>query len=457
MNRRGFVQRMGAMMAAVPTPTAPARPGAPNIVYVFADQMRFCDMGCAGNEYVRTPNLDRLAGQGAQLTNAFSSTPLCSPYRAQLLTGKYGHRNGVQSNDVHMPEDQETVAKALGREGYATGYIGKWHLDGGRREPEGTPRKNGYVPTGGARQGFGFWAANECSHNYFRTHYFRDAPKAIPIETYEPDVQTDIAVEYFKQNRARPFALFLSWGPPHDPYEPPERYRTYDPAKVPLRPNVPAEFHAEARRSLAFYYGLISSLDDNIGRMIRALDDLNLATNTIFCFSSDHGDMHRSHGHILKQKPWEESAHVPFLLRYPGRVQAGQKRDLLFNSVDVMPTLLGLSGAKIPAGVQGTDLSGVLTGKQTKEPESLYLTLDLDGPPPRGAGGRWRAVRTKEWMYAQQRGSDWLLYNLKSDPYQLKNLSGDRSFAAQRDRLNGMLRTWFERTGDTPWVAQTAG
>ncbi len=442
---------MAAMMAAAPAPSVAARPGAPNIVYVFADQMRFCDMGCAGNEYIRTPHLDRLASQGAQLTNAFTGAPLCSPYRAQLLTGKYSHKNGVATNDVHMPEDQDSIARVLAREGYATGYIGKWHLDGGRREPEGTPRNNGYVPTGGARQGFGFWAAHECSHDYFHTHYFRDAPKPIPIGTYEPDVQTDIAIEYLRQNRDRPFALFMSWGPPHNPYQPPERYRTYDPARIPLRPNVPREFQDEARRNLAFYYGLITSLDDNIGRITKALDELGLAGNTILCFSSDHGDMHRSHGHILKQKPWEESAHIPFLVRYPGHIEAGRKSEVLFNSVDVMPTLLGLCGAKPPSGMQGTDLSRVLTGQETRGPESVYLALSLDGPLPRGAGGRWRAVRTRDWLYAQQRGRDWLLYNLKSDPYQMKNLAGERAAAPEKQRLNRMLQDWFTRTGDTPW------
>jgi arylsulfatase A-like enzyme len=447
VNRREFVQRMAAMMAAAPRPEVAAQAGRPNLVFVFADQMRFCEMGCAGNEYIRTPHLDRLAAQGVQLTNAFSSAPVCSPYRAQLLTGKYSNANGVPTNDVHMPETQDTIAKALRREGYATGYIGKWHLDGGRRAPKNDPRSQGFVPAGGARQGFDFWAALECAHQYYHTHYFRDTPDPIPVNAYEPGVQTDIAIEFLKQRKDHPFCLYLSWGPPHNPYEPPEGYRTYSPAKVPLRPNVPREFEEEARRTLALYYGLISSLDENIGRITRALDDLNLTSNTILCFSSDHGDMHRSQGHLLKQKPWEESAHIPFLLRFPKQIRGGQKRDLLFNSVDVMPTLLGLCGAAVPKEVQGMDLAEVLRGRQTKEPDSVYLSLD-SGELPRGAGGKWRAVRTKESLYAIREGREWLFYDLRKDPYEMRNLVDDRSAAAQKAQLRRKLEGWMERVGN---------
>ena len=424
-------------------PAAAAASGAanavrPNLVYVFADQMRFSEMGCAGNERIRTPNLDRLAGQGIRLTNAYSASPLCSPYRAQLQTGLYGHANGVPMNGLPLREDLPSMAKVLGQAGYATGYIGKWHLAGQRKAKPGGDFVYGFVPPGAARVGWDYWAVHEVNHHYLHGEYFRDTPVPIPIPGFEPDTQTDLAIDFMRRNRARPFALMLSWGPPHEPYQLPERGKIYDPAQMPVRPNVPPEYHAKLRRELALYYGLITCLDENMGRIMNALAELNLGENTILCFSSDHGNMLRSHGMVLKQKPWEESSHIPFLVRYPRRVKAGQTKDLLFNSVDVMPTLLGLCGAPVPRGLHGSDRSANLTGASAKEPDSIYLALDSKGSSEEGraagAGGRWRAVRTRESMFVMQEGRDWLLYDMSKDPYQMRNLAADQALESRRQR-----------------------
>src|SRR5689334_22443412 len=165
-SRREFLEIMAAAMAAAPQPARAADSSHPNLVYVFADQMRFCDMGCAGNEHIRTPNLDRLAGQGLQLANAYSAAPLCSPYRAQLQTGLYGHANGVPRNGLPLKQDLPSFAKSFDAAGYATGYIGKWHLAGQRKERKAKEQVPGYVPPGGARMGWNFWAAHEVIHKY---------------------------------------------------------------------------------------------------------------------------------------------------------------------------------------------------------------------------------------------------------------------------------------------------
>ncbi|MCX7014465.1 MAG: sulfatase [Candidatus Sumerlaeota bacterium] len=455
LNRRAFIHRMsGAVAAASFLPQSPLlaeeSKERPNILYVFADQMRFCAMGCAGDPYVQTPNLDRLAAEGMMLTNAFSCTPLCSPYRAQLLTGRYGHATGVITNDIKLPESEITIAEVLRDQGYSTGYIGKWHLEGARRAPVGDIRHGGFIPPGPARQGFDFWAALECSHNYYKTHYYRDTPEPIPVDGYEPTNQANLAIDFMKANRERPFLLMLSFGPPHNPYKPPEEFDLYDPAKVPLRPNVPKSMEAAARRDIAQYYGLIASLDHEVGRMTQALDELGIAGRTIVCFSADHGDMLYSQGQRLKQRPWEEAAHIPFLLRWPDQIPAGQKKDALFASVDVMPTLLGLCGAPIPNGVQGVDLSQVLSGKSDKEPESVFLSINSTG----GGGGfipSWRAVRTKEWLYAWSVGiedGDWLLYNVKDDPYELNNRVDDPACAEIKAKLRALTDQWRKETGD---------
>src|SRR5262249_45355557 len=155
-------------------------------------------------------------------------------------------------------------------------------------------------------------------------------PEAIPIEGFESDFQTDLAIEFMRQNRSRPFALMLSWGPPHEPYQLPDRAKSYyDPAKMPVRPNVPSQYREEVQRELTKYYGLITCRDENMGRLMNSLAELGIADNTVLVFTSDHGNMIRSQGMRLKQKPWEESAHIPFMIRHPRAIKAGQTSDML--------------------------------------------------------------------------------------------------------------------------------
>jgi len=459
VSRREFVKIAAADVAAAAVAASARRAAAdapagkrPNILFVFADQMRFCAMGCMGNPTVRTPNLDRLASQGVLFTHAFSCTPLCTPYRAQLLTGRYGHATGMTTNDIKLPHEEITLAEALREKGYATGYIGKWHLNAGRRQPAGTAEGQGFIAPGADRAGFDFWAALECSHQYFKTKYYRDKPEPVPVDGYEPDVQTDLAIEFMKQHRAGPFLLMMSWGPPHNPYKPPEKYDLYKPEQVVLRPNVPAELADRARAEIAQYYGLVTSLDACMGRLMKTLDDLGIAGDTLVCFSSDHGDMLRSQGQTLKQRPWEESAHIPFIMRWPAKLPAGQKRDILINSVDVMPTLLGLAGAEVPPAVQGTNLAPALLGQSDREPESCYLALLVGRHGNSPSVGDWRAVRTKDWLYAACSEGDWLLYNVKDDPYELKNLVNDPACRPQKEKLRGMLLDWQKRIGDDKYV-----
>ena len=163
----------------------------PNVLLILPDQMRGMDIGCAGNREVQTPNLDRLASGGSLFRNTFANTPVCCPARAILLTGKYSHRNGMIANDLRLRESEVTLPEILAAGGYRTGFIGKWHLDGG-------PRLPGFVPPGPRRQGFAFWAANECSHDHFRPVYFRDTPEPRAETRFEPEVWTDLAIEFLR-------------------------------------------------------------------------------------------------------------------------------------------------------------------------------------------------------------------------------------------------------------------
>lgn len=423
----------------------------PNLVFVFADQMRGMDLGCAGNPDVRTPNLDRLAAEGIRAAAAFANCPVCTPSRAVLLTGRHALATRVLANDLPLPEDMPTIGESLRDAGYRTGYVGKWHLDG-------VPRRR-FTPPGPRRHGFAFWAAYNCAHDYLHARYYRDDPAPIPISGYEPVTQTDLALAFLGAGDGRPFALFLSYGPPHDPYEqaPEELVRSYDPAALRLRPNVrpippgPGDLSGgrDPRRTLACYYAHITALDAQVGRLLRGLEDLGHAHDTIVVFTSDHGDMLWSHGRMMKQQPYEESIRVPLLLRWPGRVPAGRVTEQPVGLVDLVPTLLPLLGVPAPAGVQGADLSAQLLGGAAAGPGSVYL-YDLVAVDQSVAQGvpEWRGIRTARHTYAATVEGPWLLFDNVADPHQLENLVGRPEAAALQAALQADLDGWLRATGD---------
>jgi arylsulfatase A-like enzyme len=414
----------------------------PNVLIVMPDQMRGMALGCMENPDVKTPNLDRLASQGLLLRRMFANTPVCCPARANILTGTYAHKNGMLANDLRLRESKMTIAEILGEQGYRTGYVGKWHLDGG-------PRLPGFIPPGPRRQGFQFWAANECSHQHFKPTYFRDNDTPITEDRFEPEVWTDRAIEFLQAKGEAPFFLMVSMGPPHDPYGAPERYEAlYDPAKLTMRPNWVAGTTNSGRDQIARYYAAITAIDDQVGRLLKALDDSGQADNTIVFFLSDHGDMLGSHGKYLKRKPWEESIRVPGIVRYPAKIKRGRISDALFTHVDMAPSLLTLCGVPVPGEMQGTDLSGVLLGKDATGPESAYFQIFVpfagdESPLP------WRGVRTANAMYARTEKGPWLLYDLDADPYEQTNLVDDPAHTALRDKMDALVVSWMKRVGDS--------
>jgi len=424
----------------------------PNLLYVFADQMRGMDMGCAGNPDVRTPAMDRLATEGARFTHAYANCPVCTPSRAMLLSGQYPLTCRTMANDLPLPTDIPTFGNVCRDAGYRTGYVGKWHLDG-------VPR-NRFTPPGPRRHGFDFWAVWNCAHDYFRGKVFRDSEEVIDLPGYEPDGQTDIAVEFLEGCREEPFCLFLSWGAPHNPYEQvPQQFREmYDPSRIALRPNfrdiAPGEglYRGEdARRSIADYYAHITALDQDLGRLLCTLDRLGMAENTIVVFSSDHGDMLWSQGMLRKQQPWEESVSIPFILRWPGRVPAGREAAALLGVADHAPSLLSMMGIDAPDTMEGSDLSPVMLGSTEEGPSSVFLmdVITLDEAHAQGLRP-WRGVRTARHTYARFiDGEPWVLYDNEVDPYQQENLVGRPEAAGLQGELEAELQRWLERTRDT--------
>ena len=435
----------------------------PNILFVFADQLRYDSLGCNGNRIVRTPHLDALAAEGVCFDQAFSSCPVCAPYRGTVLTGNYPHVNGVVDNEYRLFDDQRTLAHRLGEAGYRTAYIGKSHLGGGP-----------YTPN--CRYGFDDMIANHCTHHYYQVSYYRNEQGPIRIDGYAPFEETRLALDWIRDHRDRcgdqPFAAVLGWGPPHwtgaggdncyDQY--PDEYRIYDPGKMELADNVPVQFRGFAAREMADYYGMVTSLDDYMGRLLAGLDEMGLADDTIVCFSSDHGDHLSAHGygkprdswmhHTLRASkitPHNESVRIPFILRWPGGSPACRRTDVMFNSVDVMPTLLSLAGLGGCNNVQGRDLSHAVSGGAGENPDSVYLQILGPGWPARAKlTGLWRAVRTPTHLYARWHdcGGKRMLFDIQDDPLEMHDLIDDPESAAIAEQMEARLQQWIAETND---------
>ena len=220
------------ILAALVVATVSEAAERPNILLILPDQMRASAMGCDGNPDVKTPHIDRLAAEGIRFKRTYANVPVCCPARAILMTGTYPHVNGMVANDLRLREEHVTIAELLRDAGYRTGFVGKWHLDGGPREP-------GYVPPGPRRQGFEFWAAYECHHKHFEPDYFRDTPERIVVKKFEPEASCDFAVEFLRtQPKKKPFFLTVQMGPPHDPDGAPEEYPSrYEAEELKLPPS----------------------------------------------------------------------------------------------------------------------------------------------------------------------------------------------------------------------------
>lgn len=418
----------------------------PNIVFLLADQWRASATGYAGDPNVKTPNLDRLAKEGLSFRNAVSVCPVCTPYRAALMTGRYPTSTGMFLNDAHLPDSEVCIAETLKAAGYATAYIGKWHLDGRGRSSSIPPER---------RQGWEYWKAAECDHTYNRSHYYTGNSNEKQFWTgYDAFAQTEDARRYIRDRARgpRPFVLFVSYGVPHFPHAtaPTEYQALYPPEKIQLPPNVPAAMQAEARREAQGYYAHCTALDKCVGAMLQTLDETGIADNTIFVFTADHGEMLGSHGcpPKMKQVCWSEAANVPFLLRYPP-LPGGKGRTVNapLTTPDIFPTLLGLAGVKSPPTVEGEDLSPLIRdGREADGRDALYM-----GVSPfvaRDFAKEYRALRTDRYTYVRGLDGPWLLFDDRKDPYQMDNLVAKPESSALCQELDARLQAQLKKIGD---------
>lgn len=449
----------------------------PNLLFVFADQLRAQSCGYMGDPFARTPVLDRLARDGVNFRQAVSMHPVCGPFRASLFTGCYSSTTGYVINELSARTDLPTLAGSLNAHGYTSAYFGKWHLYASEPKDPSDPAAfhrnpaNQFVPPGPDRLGFdGHWAAYNFNHNYTKGFYFRDTPERIPIHGYEPDVMTDLALDYLdRRDPQRPFNIFLSYGTPHQPWTwanaPADTRAAFESLDLPRPANVvPGHgryWHAwfdeqwwadsvepNLDEWIRIYNAMTANVDWNVGRLLAGLDRMGLAENTLVVFTSDHGEMFGAHGRVQKNIYYEESVRVPLLMRWPGHIPAGIESGACINTPDLMPTLLGLLETPSPGTVEGQDLSSSARGCPGPEPDAAFLqgmgpSVDWDD------GWEWRALRDRRFTYALDRGgSVEHLFDHVADPLQVCDRATDPEFAAERNRLRGAMQRRMAELSD---------
>lgn len=374
-------------------------PSRPNLVFIFSDQQSHDMVGAYGLSDAQTPRLDALAAEGVLFDHAVSNSPVCTPARSMMISGQHPLWNNCFTNDRRLATDiGDSIADVTTRAGYRNAWVGKWHLYGGDRDRP--------VPPGPDRHGFDdAFLTNNCHVNYDPDHaFFWDGDEKRLFGTWEVEGQTDQAVQFVReQDAAQPFTLFVSYHAPHnhdggDParytsFDAPEEFKDrYDPAELSLRPTVPV--NERTRRMLQGYLGLCSEVDENVGRILDALDESGLSENTIVVYTSDHGETFGAfNNHWHKSSPEDVSARVPLILRMPAGRVAPRRSQLIVGTIDLFPTLLGLMGLEVPEYVHGKNLADAILTEDDDAVESaplFYFTTP------------WRGVYTREWTYSTE-------------------------------------------------------
>jgi arylsulfatase A-like enzyme len=445
------------MAATAASAAEAAAPGRPNLLFLFSDQHSYDMMGCSGNRQARTPVMDRLSTEGVHFSHCFSTTPVCSPYRAMLLSGMHPLHCGPFFNDVTMiPGKGVYFGEALRNAGYRTGYFGKWHLLGGNRVRP--------VPRGELRYGFdGPFLTNNCTTLFdaARAYYWNEQGERTLYGDWEPYAQSRQACSFLDEQQAgRPFALFLSWHPPHDHgrrqqyflYDTlPELTRLYADCDPELRPSVAAIDPSDRRKQqYRDYMAQTSGVDRALGMVLDKLKQKGLERDTLVVYTTDHGDVLGSHGwrENAKNIPQDCSTRLPLLLRYPG-VLRPRRSDLLIGPLDIMPTLLGLMGIDPPSTCQGRNLARAIRAGDDRATDSVPLANFRNG------ADEYRGVITREWTFAARRFDAEphplmnALYHRHEDPHQLRNRFADDR--AARRRMTELTHAWMERFSD-PFV-----
>ncbi len=440
INRREYLKKAGAGAAVMALAGCtsgtelPALEPKLNMVYILADDLGYGDLGCYGQEVIKTPNIDRLAEEGMKFTRHYAGSTVCAPSRCCLMTGYHTGHSYIRGNSEvkpmgqrPIPEDTVTLPELLKTQGYTTGLVGKWGLGG----PDSVGHPN--------QQGFDHFFGYLCqrhAHNYYPEYLFRNSEKvnlegnkvendredgagvASEKVTYGPDLMINEALDFIRNNKEQPFSLFYTTTLPHANNE-----AGNEGMEIPDYGEYSGEDWPDAQKGHA---AMISRLDSDVGRIMMELRELGLDENTLVMFSSDNGphreggadpEFFKSSGPLrgIKRDLYEGGIRVPMIARLPGKINPGQVSEHAGAFWDILPTMVELAGGEIPAGIDGISMVPALMGGVQPSHDCLYWEF-------RGKQavlqGDWKAVRLSP-------GEKTELYNLAADLSETKDVAGD--------------------------------
>ena len=437
----------------------------PNVVFILADQLRASALPLYGEKQIETPNIDRLAREGVTLTNCIATCPVCTPYRSMLVTGRHPQTTGMIINSTRLRYSEIGLGDVFARAGYRTAWIGKWHLHTGAWPANNVPD---WVPRGRSRMGFEFWRAYNQHMIYFNG--FVNSPHrdfdAIRWNGYETDGLATFAFEFMDDCGDDPFLLFLSpqqphWGMGQDgtPRQmAPDRFYEKLPEQLAVPDNVPEAMRtrdphkpASVQGGYRNYLAMTLALDEMVGNVLDSLERSGRLNDTLVIFTSDHGTQGGSHGiHFwTKKRPYQESLHVPCVLRWPGVFEAGATCDALTSPVDFFPSLCRLCDIPVPRSVEGMDLSGAWRGDAGAPRQEAVFCMNFGSEHDHYADGdEWRGVRTARYQYARWIDGSEELYDLEEDPLQMRNIADDDAYQSVLTACRDRLEEFQDRRGD---------
>jgi arylsulfatase A-like enzyme len=450
-----------------------------NVLIIQTDEHNFRTLGCyrklmseeqayvwGPSVKVETPNIDWIANNGAICTSYYATSPVCTPSRAALVSGRYPHNTGSPQNNSPLLDDVVTFAEVLKRQGYATGYAGKWHLDG--------PAKPGWAP----QRKFGF---EDNRYLFNRGHWKKlgedkDGPKVAATDkqgkpsysldgadekSFTTDFLADRTIDFIRANKDKPFCYMVAIPDPHGPNTVRPPYDTmFDEMKFQQPPSalakgkglpsfsdiVKARFNA---RQMALYFGMVKCIDDNIGKILEELRGLDLIDKTLIVFTSDHGDMCGELGRHNKGIPCEGSARIPFVIRAPGVIPEGHVIDHALGTVDFKPTLLGLLDVEIDAPAEGIDASAIFKKETPSDPDAItYVRID-------STQKGWLGAFTSRYKLVASPTDPLAFFDLKEDPNELQNLLAEPGYRDEIRRLASGLKNYGETYADPMSVSAT--
>ena len=448
----------------------------PNILFILLDDLRWDTLGYAGHPHIKTPHIDRLANEGVSFRNAFCTTSLCSPSRASLLSGVYAHKHGVTNNFTEFPARMNSFPKVLQQAGYATAYVGKYHMGEGNDEP---------------RPGFDYFVTHKGQGKYFGTEFNFNGERREVKAGYYTSVVTDIALDWLKRDHAgRPWLMMLGHKAPHSFYTPEPKYEhTFDDVRVrypqtafsledkpawikdrlrtwhgiygPLfewrkkfpddRPEAVKDFE----NMVHAYWGTILSVDDSVGRLRAWLEESGQLENTIVVFVGDNGLLEGEHGMVDKRTMHEPSIRIPLAIRYPGLTRTHRLIDQQVLTVDMAPSLLELTGAPSLGGVDGRSWVQLVRDGDPDWRRSWFYYYNYEKEFPYTPNVR--GIRTEKWKYIRYPHGDGSpdrhlseLYDLENDPEERVNLVRTADGAVTVRRLQAELNELMATTGLTP-------